>query len=292
MLGAWKIVAGLPLLALVFTTPRSGAGPPSTAMTSLLWAAAILWPVAALWDATIYQTIWQSARAFAALLPLGVCWRLASGGVKDAAQRSVLFASAAMLAWTSLNQFPFAAPIYFSYVAPLAVVGGVAAASAGGTLRRQTMFPCAIVLLLFAVLGTNREFPGPLGEQHVPVVFDSPLNLPRAHLTVTGGDAEEYRRLVFAIERRLRGGLLIAGPDCPEVYFLSGLSNPSGASFDFFSENAADRENPMAAWSKGEVIVLNHRPSFSPPPSEELLAGLRHEFAQGEEIGRFEIRWR
>jgi len=292
MLGAWKIVAGLPLLALVFTTPRSGAGPPSTAMTSLLWAAAILWPVAALWDATIYQTIWQSSRAFAALLPLGVCWRLASGGVKDAAQRSVLFASAAMLAWTSLNQFPFAAPIYFSYVAPLAVVGGVAAASAEGTLRRQTMIPWAIVLLLFAVLGTNREFPGPLGEQHVPVVFDSPLNLPRAHLTVTGGDAEEYRRLVFAIERRLRGGLLIAGPDCPEVYFLSGLSNPSGASFDFFSENAADRENPMAAWSKGEVIVLNHRPSFSPPPSEELLAGLRHEFAQGEEIGRFEIRWR
>ena len=77
------------------------------------------------------------------------------------------------------------------------------------------------------------------------------------------------------------------------MYFLSGLSNPSGASFDFFTGNGADpSDNEMAAWSKGEVIVLNHRPSFSPAPSDELLARLRREFAHGEEIGRFEIRWR
>jgi hypothetical protein len=280
------------LLALVFTASRSGFGSRLTASTSLLWAAAILLPIAALWNPTIYQALWESSRAFAAVLPIAVCWRLASGRLTDPAQRSVLFAISAMLAWASLNQFPFAAPIYFSYVAPLAVIGGVAAAGAEGSLRRHTMVPWALALLLFAVLATNREYPGPLGVRHVPVVFDGPLNLPRAHLTV-GGDAEEYRRLVFTIGRRLRGGRLIAGPDCPEVYFLTGISNPSGASFDFFSQNAAARhEDEMATWSKGDVIVLNHWPSFSPAPSAELLAGLRREFSHGEEIGRFELRWR
>jgi hypothetical protein len=293
MLGGWRIITGVPLMALVFAAPRSDVGSRLTAMTSLLWAAAILWPIAALWNATSYQAIWQSSRAFAVLLPLGVCWRLASGRVKDPAQRSVLFVSSAMLAWTSLNQFPWSGPIYFLYVAPLAVIGGVAAASAEGSLRRHTMGPWAMALLLFAVLGTNREYPGRLGVHHVSALFDSPLNSPRAHLNVSSGEAKEYRGLLFSIERHLRGGLLIAGPDCPEVYFLSGLSNPSGASFDFFSESAANpHEHEMATWLKGEVIVLNHRPMFSPRPSAELLAGLRREFAYGEEIGRFEIRWR
>ena len=81
-------------------------------------AAAVL-PIAALWNTASYQMIWQSTRAFASLLPIGICWQLGSGRVEQR-QRAVLFLSAALLAWASLNQFPFAAPIYFSYVAPLA----------------------------------------------------------------------------------------------------------------------------------------------------------------------------
>jgi hypothetical protein len=222
--------------------------------------------------------------------------RLASGRVPEE-QRPVLFVSAAMLAWLGLNQFPYAAPIYFCYVAPLAVVAAVAA-SGGTSISRQTLLPWAAMLLLFGVSSANRGFINGLGQFHERREFDAALGLPRAHLKVGRDDAEVYRTLVFAVTRRLRGGgQLIAGPDCPEVYFLSGRVSPSGTLFDFFSRDdarqAATREqDEIAAWSKGDVIVVNHEPDFSPSPSEAVLALLRREFTEGEMIGPFEVRWR
>ena len=95
-----------------------------------------------------------------------------------------------------------------------------------------------------------------------------------------------YHRLVNIILRHLGNGQLVAGPDCPEVYFLSAVVNPSGTLFDFFSADEA------AAWSKGRVIVLNYAPHFSPRPSEALVEKLRLEFPYGEQVGHFEVRWR
>ena len=43
------------------------------------------------------------------------------------------------------------------------------------------------------------------------------------------------RRVVELVDRFVSDGQLIAGPDCPEVYFLTGRFSPSGALFDFFS---------------------------------------------------------
>ena len=293
MPAAWAIITGIPLLALVFPAPRSGFGSRSTFLKSLLWAAAILLPIVALWNVASYQVIWQSSRAFAALLPIAICWRLASGQIRQPEQRPILFVSAAMLAWTSLNQFPFAASIYFCYVAPLVVIAGIAAASAESSLRRHAMLSWAVMLLLFAVLSANRGYIESLGQFHDPRRFDVALKLPRAHLKVGGGDAGLYWRLLISIERHLRGGQLIAGPDCPEVYFLLGLVNPSGTLFDFFSEDAAGRhEDDMAVWVKGAVIVLNHEPHFSPAPSSRLITRLRREFPNGQGVGRFEVRWR
>jgi hypothetical protein len=148
------------------------------------------------------------------------------------------------------------------------------------------------------MLSSNRGFINGLGQGHELRDFNTALDLPRAHLKVEGGDAELYRKLVFTVTRRLHpGGQLIAGPDCPEVYFLSGLVSPSGILFDFFSrdggrQSGAREEDEIAAWSKGEVIVLNHQPDFSPLPSEQVLARLRREFTGGEIIGPFEVRWR
>jgi hypothetical protein len=301
MPGPSAIITALPMLALTSLAASSRLGSWSVHAKWLLWAAAFLLPIAALWNVFSYQIIWQSARLYAVLLPLGVCWQLASDRGQqpehqgpNGGQRAVRFAAAAMLAWTSLNQFPFAAPIYFCYVAPLVVVAAIVATGAGSVPRRETLFPWAVMLLLFAVLCANRGYIQPLGMFHDPLRFDTALNLPRAHLNVSDGDAQVYRSLVLSIERHLRGGQLIAGPDCPEVYFLSGLTSPSGRLFDFFSDDRPDsrRDADIGAWLTGAVIVLNHGPSFSPGPSDRLSEGLRREFPHGEDIGRFEVRWR
>jgi hypothetical protein len=294
MPGALAAVTGLPLMALVFAAPRFGFGSQALLIKSLLWTFAIALPTLALRDVASYQVIWQSSRAFAALLPLGICWSLVSGRVRHTEQAAVLFAAAAMLAWTSLNQFPFAAPIYFCYVAPLAVIAAIAAASAGASLRRDTMLPWAVMLLLFALCSANRGYIYTLGAFHAPQRFNAALRVPRARLKLSSLDATVYRRLVFSIRQRLRGGQLIAGPDCPEVYFLAGAFSPSGTLFDFFSESGSgdNGSGDTGAWADGEVIVLNHAPHFSSAPSARLMESLRREFPRGERIGSFEVRWR
>jgi hypothetical protein len=286
------ILTGMPLAALLFVKRCRNWAAGSRIAQTLLWSVAILLPVLALRHGASYQAVWQSARAFAALAPIGICWRLMSGDVEHAGQRTVLFTMATTLAWMSLNQFPFAAPIYFSYVAPLAVVTAVAWAATNTPFSRATMMPWAVMLLLFAVLITNRGDLYTLGLAHTVRPREVRLNLPRAHLRVSDGDVATYGRLVGTIGARLHGGRLIAGPDCPEVYFLLGLFNPSGELFDFFSGAAIEEHEQVETWSKADVIVVNHAPQFSPAPSEQLLTFLHREFTFGQQIGHFEVRWR
>lgn len=294
MPGALAIITGVPLTALVFAASRSPLGSRSILMKSLLWGVAIVLPLAALRNVVGYQVIWQSARLFAAILPLWICWRLVSGGIQHPEQQRPLFMLATMLAWASLNQFPFAAPIYFCYVAPLAVIAGIAAGSAESSFRWHTLLPWAVMLLLFAVFNANRGYIDNLGVVHAPRRFEAPLRLPRAHLKISEADARVYRRLVTSILLHQQNGQLIAGPDCPEVYFLTGLVSPSGTLFDFLSENPAahHEDDNIADWARGDVIVVNHAPHFSPAPSDRLTASLRREFPYGEQIGHFEVRWR
>jgi hypothetical protein len=287
------IITGIPLLGLALPLPRSMFGARSRVFEALMWIAAVALPVLALWSFGAYQWIWQSTRAFAALLPLAICWGLAAGQVRDDSQQRVLFIMASMLAWASLNQYPWGVPAYFCYVAPLAVIGAVATSSAHSSLRPHAMVPWALMLILFSILGPNRGYMGTLGFRHVPRHFDADLDMPRAHLKIATEEAELYRDLVSATERHLGGGQLIAGPDCPEIYFLLGLFNPSGALFDFLSDNSERLFHDNAASRSGaNVVVVNRIPQFSPALTPDVLAQLRSEFPHGEEFGKFEVRWR
>jgi hypothetical protein len=288
MPSVWWMLLAAPFIGLAVLECRR-TEPWPVAVAAAAWAAALVLPVAALWNAAAYQVIWQSARAVSAALPIVIVWQIAFGRARPRGERSVLFAAAAALAWTSLNQFPFAAPIYFCYTTPLAVVAAVVAADAAGVVRARSALPAAALLLLFALLIANRGDLHALGRFHEPVRFEATLGVPRAHLSVTAADAALYRRLIATIGARYRGGQLIAGPDCPEVYFLAGIESPSGALFDFFSGSRPDDPSP---WLKGDVIIINHDPQFSPVPSPAVVAALRREFVNGEEVGRFEVRWR
>lgn len=287
------ILTGLPMLALVLPLPKSVISTRSRFFESFLWVAAVALPIGALWSYQAYQYIWQSSRALAALLPVAICYRLGRGHIHDLQQRRFLFASASMLAWLAMNQFPFASPIYFCYVAPLAVIAGVAVGRASSCLRPATIGPWVLMVLLFSLLSMHRGFISALGVVHVTREFDTPLALPRGHLNVAAEHAAMYRGTVLSVEHHRRGGPVIAGPDCPEIYFLSGLVNHSGASFDFF---AADPEgsagNDFADWSRANVIVVNHSPEFSPAPSVTFMQRLKGEFPNGEQFGKFEVRWR
>jgi dolichyl-phosphate-mannose-protein mannosyltransferase len=288
MPSGWYALTAIPLIVLVFVEPRQRWLARSRIATGAVWAVAVLLPLAALRSAASYQAIWQSARAFAAFLPLGIVWRVTSGDTRDP-ERATLFMAASTLAWMSLNQFPFAVPIYFSYVAPLAVVAAIAVARRGGAQRCDAMPAWAALLVLFAVLSANRGYVENLGVAHEVRRFDAPLDLPRAHLAVGRADAAIYQGLSALVRTSFRGGVFFAAPDCPQVYFLNGFVNPSGVLFDFFGDT--DEDN-AAKWINANMIVVNHAPHFSPRASERLLNLLRSEFVHGESVGPFEVRWR
>src|SRR5205814_8783918 len=139
---------------------------------------------------------------------------------------------AAVLAWASLNQLPYAHPVYFLYAAPLAVIAAVAVLGIGASVRSDMKLRWALMLVIFAVMSAHRGYigsvvglaaggvdaantgtgPNPSNDvfewSRLPVRFEAPLDLPRAHLNVDTDDARMYRGLVASIEAHLRGGQL------------------------------------------------------------------------------------
>jgi hypothetical protein len=290
------ILLGIPLAALLTAFPAS-IHPSSVRASVLVFAGCIVGltlSIASLYRIWPYQVMWQSSRAFAALLPLVMCWRLISGHVHDIGRQRILFALCSMFAWASLVQFPFSAPVYFCYVAPLAIVAAAGAADLCSPRRRLALGAWGSQLLVFALLTMNRGYVYNLGQGHAPQALNVNLDLPRAHLRVSADDALTYRRLVTLIDRHAGDGHLIAGPDCPEVYFLTGRFNPSGTLFDFFADEAAAVKGlaDSEGWAGTNVIVLNHRPAFSPDRSPGVMSGIRKAFPSGESVGKFEVRWR
>jgi hypothetical protein len=293
---AYWIVAGLPLLAAVMPLPAWARLPATRNRFAALalWIAGTLLVSASLYDERFYQTIWQSGRGFAAVLPVATCGVLLTGGGRTPSDRRVLFGFAAFLAWASLVQVPFSAPIYFCYVTPLAVIGAAAIAGQSRVLRRPIVAVSAAVLLAFAMLTMNRGDVYNLGAFHRPVALNEPLNLERASLRVSAADAVTYRRAIGLIASHIGDGPLVAGPDAPEVYFLAGRFSPSGTLFDFFSDqvSAEGGLNDLPGLPTAQVVVLNHARRFSQGPSSHLTAKARRMFPSSEVVGTLEVRWR
>jgi hypothetical protein len=257
-------------------------------------AAAAILLASSLFTEAGYQVVWQSARAFSALLPIFLAWSLLEGHVRSTHQRRILFSCAVMLAWASLVQFPFSAPIYFCYVAPFAVLTAAAASRGATRSGRLIAVGWAATLLAFAIVSMNRGYIYNLGQKHSPDAFNVSLDLPVAHLRVTARDAAVFQRLVAVVAEHRAKGRLLAGPDAPEVYFLTRHADPSGEMFDVLADDAAHPRgiaDPVLR-RDADVIVINHYPAFSPAPALDFLWQVRNEFPAGESVGQFEVRWR
>lgn len=293
---AYWILAGVPPIAMVMPLPTLMRAPAlmNHKMGMALWAGGAILVTASLYNVTSYQVIWQSARAFAALLPVAAGWLLLSSRVSDVKERWILFGCVTMLAWASLVQVPFSAPIYFCYITPLAVIAAVAVAAGSAALRRPVVGVWATVLLMFALVNMNRGYIYNLGLMHQSPALNVPLERGRANLAVSATDAVTYRRVIDLIAAHIGDGRLVAGPDSPEVYFLTGHFSGSGTLFDFFGDHVSVESgvSDLPGWRTASVIVLNHGRRFSFGPSADFVARVRTEFPHAEAVGTLEVRWR
>lgn len=241
-----------------------------------------------------YYLTWNAVRySLLAIVPLVlVALSRTYDSAEPPARRADLFLVATMGASMALFQYPFAAPIYFCYAAPLIILALFGAVHLQDRFRPVHSIPLFAAIAAFAVLSANRGYGDTIGAMPEVRHFDHPLNIPRAHLFVAADDAATYSKVVQLVREHGRGQFIHAFPDSPEMYFLTGRRNPTPANFDFFYP-LSDRAMEQLWIDRGiNLVVINHLPRFSPAVSSAQLARIRLLFSQGVRVQQFEVRWR
>ncbi|MEO6525374.1 MAG: hypothetical protein ABIP93_01985 [Gemmatimonadaceae bacterium] len=245
----------------------------------------------------VYRVVWHSVRTMLPVMVAAGVLVLARPRAADANDPLLRARCVALLAVTSLCnlvQFPFAAPVYFCYVAPLVALTALALSR---YLRPMpTALPTAVLgfYLAFPLLRTNDSTLATMGMAYRPYVATVPLGLPRGDLNVPTFHAEAYRRVVWLVQRHAKGGYTWASPDMPEIYFLTGLKNPTRSLFEFFDDTTGRTARILNALDARGVtaIVMNRRPVFSAPLTDDLITPLEERFPYAANAGPLQVRWR
>lgn len=297
--GLGKLWVVLPLLALVLLDVSPWRRARASAAAFVVLAATALL-VARPPDA-LFPPLWYLLNALGPLVAVSgvmalVVLQRRRGA--DANRRQRLLAAVSVAGGVMLIQFPFAGAIYLFYALPALVPAALALVDGGpkGSSQRPVFAGTMVFLVVFSARWINSgtlfadgRFP------YDPASATARLALPRGgNLRVESADKEQYERLVAAMQGLSGSPFTFAAPDLPEVYFLSGLRNPTPTLFDFFApaEGRTGRILEALEARDVDVIVLNRRLRFSGPPPDDLLEELQVRYPRAAIIGDFILRWR
>ena len=239
----------------------------------------------------LYPVIFSTLLWLPPLGSLAAAAVVARRGVAGGPEASALLAAFGL---TSLVQVPFAAPAYFFYAAPLLVLLATSLAGAS-PLRRPWLLGLIMATLAFTVLNLNVGFSPDLGFRYRPAASEAQLVLPRAMgIRVSAEDKADYERVVKLVSSLDPGKYLFAGPDAPEVYFLTGLRNPTPTLYEFLDREEGRDARILQTLEDANVRVLVIRPApqFSRPLSNELIEELGRRYPLGRRVGRFFVAWK
>jgi hypothetical protein len=268
----------------------------SIAVGILLIMAAVVVTLLARKQATVFDAAWLLVvNTIPAVVIAGIFLLKRKGNEIGVVQRQQAFLLLAVTAAFSLIQFPYSAPVYFCYVAPIFVLCMVAVGALVRDLPRGLLAGLVGVSLLFAALDVTPRLVMNRGEPDFVSRQATEIALPRAlGLHLYGDDARQHAQLVNVISSHARGQYIYATPDCPEVYFLSGYRNPTRTLFDFLDDPSGRTQRILTSMQAHRVnlVVINLTPSFSDPPPPDLREALERNFPDHESVGHFEVRWK
>jgi len=246
-----------------------------------------------------FEMAWSAIWAFVPfmlVLGVGLLVRGSMLNRLDLVQRQRLFLTLSVTTACSLVQFPFTIPIYFCYVAPLIVLSATAVASLLDHPPRLVVSGMVCFCFLFAVFELTPGFNSTLGVTYGPDIQTEKLPLSRVgDLRVAASTVREYTEVDSLIRQHARSQYILAAPNCPQIYFLSGRSSPTRDFFDFSSDSGPGPEGVLATLQEHRVnvIVLNHlNTMFVRPIPNDLHAAFEREFPNHAETEWFEIRWK
>lgn len=259
----------------------------------LIFALALLFRATA-GNGALYRVVLYAVRSLLPVLAVVGVVRVARGRSPDAG--SALHDARTMLviavtALCSLVQFPFAHSLYFFYIAPLVVLTALALYS---SMRRPMHVLPGLLVAFFAAFAVFRTNSARFaGTGYSPQPYLVALGTERGGIKVTRADSILYDSLVTQLHARARGGYTWASPDAPEVYFLSGLANPTRTLFEVFDDSTNRTVRVLRALdAHGVTAVLLSSPVASPPISAEMFAQLTMRYPKSQYIGPFQLRWK
>jgi hypothetical protein len=278
---AATLLGALPVAMLL------GLVPLSRVPARRVWLAVLLVALIAFFILSRHA-VWHTIRPLVPLTVIAGVWSLVRHRevLSPLRRQQVLLVLSVTALW-SLVQFPFARPIYFFYVAPVAAIAVLAVVKARPSHPNALPFPLPSsvlgLYLLFAVVNTH-----PNREPSVP------LTSARGGLVVGARDAARYDSLVGLLQAHASGGYVYAAPDCPEVAFLAGLRNPTRTIWEFLSDTAGRTERVLAALDEHAVtaVVIKQLPPFSGALPTDLLDSLASRYPRQAVLDRFVVRWR
>jgi hypothetical protein len=296
----WAIEVNVALIAIALLT-RSKTGPKVWKQVLVGVSMVVLIPSVLFFayrSRFFYQLVWCTIWVFApvvVVVGVGLLARWSSLNRLESIPRQRLLLTLSVTAACSLIQFPFTKGIYFCYVAPLVLLSITAVV--GLMDRPPRLFAAGMICFcfLYVVLEVTPGFIYHMGAEWAPDTQTVRLSIPRAGgLRVSAATAREYEELDSLIRQHARGEYILAKPDSPEVYFLSGFRDPTGIFFDFYEEPSGRTERALGVIDSHNInlVVLNHHPPFAGPIADDLKTALEREFPNRANAGDFEVRWK
>jgi hypothetical protein len=194
-------------------------------------------------------------------------------------------------AMCGLVQFPFAAPVYFMYVAPLVILTVFGLSEFFWSPPRLALGVLAGFYLLFVLVSVS---PFHLGLRSKSNSETQRLMLARAGgLRVESTAARTYEELIALVQSHASGKFIYAAPDCPEVYFFSGFQSPSRHYFQYAEDRDEQDLQIMERLNslRVNVVAIKNDPRFSGPLAPDLEAELEKEYPNSAIVDDFVVRW-
>jgi hypothetical protein len=253
---------GLAAVAIAWKAYKSGD------MAYGMWCSvALLTPVTVLWGAVMV-------------------WLRKHESTREKLERQQVVLLISLAATCTLVQFPFAAPIYLSYGIPLTLLALVAIVSTCKLQRGS--YTLASIIGLYMAFGVVCLIPHYIYEITWLIGDVQTMHEPRA-----GGlkieEAVYFDELSRFLRQHSPNGLMYAGNDCPELYFLSGLRSVSDD----------DTGNPPLATMNAiqspdlNLVVINDAPFFpGAAMNPEVKAEVIKRFPHSARYGIFQVFWK
>ena len=213
-------------------------------------------------------------------------WVRRKPGAQSKLQRQQVVLLISLAATCTLVQFPFAAAIYLSYSVPLTLLALVAIVSTGKTQRGT--YALASVVGLYLAFGVVSLVPRYIYEITWIVGPMHTMQEPRA-----GGlkieEAVFFDDLARFLRQHSPNGLMFAVNDCPELYFLSGLTSVA------HDDGGEPPEEILKAIQSDNLnlVVINDAPFFPGAAMRpDVKAEVMKRFPHNTRFGIFQVFWR